>query len=499
MAAGDAQLIAIKNTALRITFPIFDADGDLVTGAAGLDSEVSKDAAAFGDCTNEATEITAASGMYYLDLTAAEMNADTVAVITKTSTSGAKTTPIVIYPVASLEVDLTAIGGATQSATDLKDFADAGYDPGTNKVQGVVLVDTTTTNTDMVGTNGASTHSAADASDAVWNETSAGHTDAGKAGQQLWTDIDAILVDSGELQTNQGNWVTATGFSTHSAANVATVILVTPAQKIVTDANGYVTSSSVEGNLTGTINGLTITATSHLFSVNSGTNYAAAHANSVVKQIADNAASGGGDATAANQNDIITHLTDVKGTGFAKNTHSLTDILADSNELQAEWADGGRLDLLLDDVPTTAEFDARTIVAANYFDPAADTVNVRAITAAGLAMLFTVDTTQSGGSAVNGSVVKEIYLLQAGEAGDTTTDTFTISAGGSPVPAAFVWVTDSEAGGTLIASGTANASGVIEFTIAEDTGYWLWVYRDGVNFPDYPKQFDVGADSFSWA
>ena len=49
-----------------------------------------------------------------------------------------------------LEVDLLQIGGIAQSATDLKDFADAGYDPATNKVQGVVLVDTTTTNTDMI-------------------------------------------------------------------------------------------------------------------------------------------------------------------------------------------------------------------------------------------------------------------------------------------------------------------------------------------------------------
>ncbi len=54
-----------------------------------------------------------------------------------------------------LEVDITQIGGDTQSATDLKDFADSGYDPGTNKVQGVVLVDTTTTNTDMRGTDNA--------------------------------------------------------------------------------------------------------------------------------------------------------------------------------------------------------------------------------------------------------------------------------------------------------------------------------------------------------
>jgi len=56
-----------------------------------------------------------------------------------------------------LDVNLTEMGGSSQSATDLKDFADAGYDPASNKVQGVVLVDTTTTNTDVRGTDGANT------------------------------------------------------------------------------------------------------------------------------------------------------------------------------------------------------------------------------------------------------------------------------------------------------------------------------------------------------
>lgn len=98
MASTDAKPVPQKNVAYRITFPIFDADGDLVTGATGLDSEVSKDAGTFADCTNEATEIATSSGMYYLDLTSTEMNADTVAIIVKTSSSGAKTTPIVLYP-----------------------------------------------------------------------------------------------------------------------------------------------------------------------------------------------------------------------------------------------------------------------------------------------------------------------------------------------------------------------------------------------------------------
>lgn len=49
----------------------------------------------------------------------------------------------------AVPADVKKIGADTQSATDLKDFADAGYDPSTNKVQGVLLVDTTTTLTTL--------------------------------------------------------------------------------------------------------------------------------------------------------------------------------------------------------------------------------------------------------------------------------------------------------------------------------------------------------------
>lgn len=114
MAASDAKPIPRKNQAYRLTFAIFDADGDLVTGAAGLDSEVSKDGGTFADCSNEATEIATSSGVYYLDLTASEMNADTVAVITKTSTTGAKTTLTVITPeeAGDIKVDVERLNGS---------------------------------------------------------------------------------------------------------------------------------------------------------------------------------------------------------------------------------------------------------------------------------------------------------------------------------------------------------------------------------------------------
>ncbi len=97
MASTDARAIPYKSAAWRVTFPILDADGDPVTGATALDSEISKDGGAFADCTNEATEI-GSSGIYYLDLTSTEMGADTVAIRVQTTSSGAKTTILITYP-----------------------------------------------------------------------------------------------------------------------------------------------------------------------------------------------------------------------------------------------------------------------------------------------------------------------------------------------------------------------------------------------------------------
>jgi hypothetical protein len=103
-----------KNTAARIIFPILDADGDPVPDAADLDSEVSIDGAVFANCSDEAHNIAnpgglTNTGLYYLDLTAAEMNGDVISVQIKTSTSGAKTTMLVIYTAAQTDDDTKGV------------------------------------------------------------------------------------------------------------------------------------------------------------------------------------------------------------------------------------------------------------------------------------------------------------------------------------------------------------------------------------------------------
>jgi hypothetical protein len=49
----------------------------------------------------------------------------------------------------------------------------------------------------------AAVPTAAANADAVWDEISTGHIDAGKAGQQIWTDVDAILEDTGQTLNGQ--------------------------------------------------------------------------------------------------------------------------------------------------------------------------------------------------------------------------------------------------------------------------------------------------------
>jgi hypothetical protein len=78
-----------------------------------------------------------------------------------------------------LQTDLIQMGGVTQSGTDLKDFADAGYDPATNQVTGCKLTDlvTTATTATNLTTNNDKTGYALTAAgiDSIWDEVMDGN------------------------------------------------------------------------------------------------------------------------------------------------------------------------------------------------------------------------------------------------------------------------------------------------------------------------------------
>lgn len=120
-----------KNDAAGATlvFPIYDNDGDLVTGAAALDSEISKDEGTFTDVTAEAAETATASGMYSLGLSQAEINADRIATITKTSTTDAKTAVNVVYT-STRNIDDLAFPVVSGNGLDVTAGGAAGIDWG---------------------------------------------------------------------------------------------------------------------------------------------------------------------------------------------------------------------------------------------------------------------------------------------------------------------------------------------------------------------------------
>lgn len=78
------------------------------------------------------------------------------------------------------------------------------------------------------------------------------------------------------------------------------------------------------------------------------------NADALTSQTVDDVGSGGGGgiATSANQTTIINHLTDIKGTGFVKDTHSLTDITEDVTGLNGDTMRGTDNALLAASAPT---------------------------------------------------------------------------------------------------------------------------------------------------
>ena len=197
MAITDSKPVPQKNVAYHIGFPILDADGDLVAGATGLDSEVSTDSGGFADCASEAVQETTSSGMYELDLTAGEMNGDLVMVITK-STEG-KTTPIVMYPeeAGDIRVNVTQVSGDATAADNAELFFDGtGYNAANSAVGTVAAV--TTVNglasavitaasiaTDAIGAAELAADAVAEIADAVWDEAMSGHLTLGTYGQAM--------------------------------------------------------------------------------------------------------------------------------------------------------------------------------------------------------------------------------------------------------------------------------------------------------------------------
>ncbi len=138
------------------------------------------------------------------------------------------------------------------------------------------------------------------------------------------------------------------------------------------------------------------------------------------------------------------------------NSTKLASIATDTNKLQTDWADGGRLDLILD-------------AAGSAGDPWI---------------------TELPGSYAAGTAGYIIGHMQSQGAGAITwTYTLTDSVSGNPIDGAEVWVSSDSVGSNVIASGTTNQSGIVTFYLDAGTVY-LWRKKSGYNFTN-PDQETV--------
>ena len=84
--------------------------------------------------------------------------------------------------------------------------------------------------TDSIAADAFAADAIAEIVDAVWNETSTGHVDAGKAGQQLWTDVDAILVDTGTTLQAELDAIQAAVITNAAGTDIAADIIAVKAE-----------------------------------------------------------------------------------------------------------------------------------------------------------------------------------------------------------------------------------------------------------------------------
>jgi hypothetical protein len=183
----------------------------------------------------------------------------------------------------------------------------------------------------------------------------------GGASGSIDTHLDTIEADTAELQGNQGDWATATGFSTHTAANVRTEMDSNSTQlaNIVADTDELQADLANGGRLdlifdaltanVATANGVVddiLLDTAEIGAAGIGlTNLGGASA-SMVSQFVDGLLDEG----------VLAHITTGSLGAFISAIYdysnnidgNVTQVLADTDELQTDWEDSGRLDLLMD-------------------------------------------------------------------------------------------------------------------------------------------------------
>jgi hypothetical protein len=159
------------------------------------------------------------------------------------------------------------------------------------------------------------------------------------------TQLAAIVADTNELQTNQGNWLTATGFATSTA--------------LTTAQNDLDKITGVDGATLATAQALYAPAKASDI-VTSGAINTLGGAVSTVSTVADSVGQ-----SADNDAKLTTLLARIVGT-LAAGTHN--PATAAQIAVLSDWIDGGRLDSLLDAVPASTSTAVWSDTLTTYTD-----------------------------------------------------------------------------------------------------------------------------------
>jgi hypothetical protein len=219
---------------------------------------------------------------------------------------------------------------------------------------GHIVQDTTGTGTGGGGFNRAtdslealrdnqSGATAAAIADAVWDEAQSAHTTSGSFGETA-AEIASILVDTAEIGTagaglSNISWNSAWDTEVQSEVNDGLVAFFTSSAQLVDNIwnetmAGHTTSDTSGEVMNDLQNGGRLDLIFDIIAVDTTTDIPALIATA--------------------QADLDT-ITGADGVNLLSATQtSINAIEADTNELQGDWVNGGRLDLLLDAIPTTA-------------------------------------------------------------------------------------------------------------------------------------------------
>ena len=189
-------------------------------------------AATVSIASNTWAAVTGADGWY--DLTLSTTDTNTVGLLDIVVQDSSLCLPVFARFMVVEEAIFDALFGSAATGFDANGRVDVGAVLGTAQTAGNLtsLITTVDTVVDGIqtdldnGTDGlGAIKTAVDAiPDQVWDELQSAHVTAGSFGE-IATEVASILTDTNELQTNQGNWLTATGFATSAALSTVDTVV----------------------------------------------------------------------------------------------------------------------------------------------------------------------------------------------------------------------------------------------------------------------------------